>query len=141
MSNRKKESYAAVYKYIDENLLGMVCKSFMTDYEVAMSDEFKKVTNDGRATHCFFHACQAVKRNGAKIPGFSHYLRSNPHAERIYYKLMSLPLLPADKIRVAFQQLKNQAPKEPCFIRFLIYFERQWIQGSRVRISFEICHY
>lgn len=58
-------------------------------------------------------------------------------AKRFYYKLLCLPLLPADQIKMAFEQLKLQAEVYAdfkafpgAFDRFFIYFNNQWISGT-----------
>lgn len=69
---------------------------------------------------------------------FSHpiFLYSDGTAKRYYHKLLCIALLPADRIRMTFAQLKSQIEVYQelkgfpgAFDRYLNYFQRQWIDG------------
>lgn len=66
MSNRKKQTYLAVYRYIHSQLLELECNAFMADYEIAMTDAFLEIVPNAKPTHCHFHFTQANKRNARK---------------------------------------------------------------------------
>lgn len=133
MSRKTKRAYTAVFKYIHENIIPLTCKSFMTDYEKAMRAGLLDVLPNGTATACVFHFKQAAKRNARKSPALIKFLNSTPNAKRLYYKLLSLPLLPAVEIANAFAELKKQAlDMNKVFSTFLNYFEQQWINGTQV---------
>lgn len=134
MSNRQKQTYIAVYKYIHENLFGLQCKKIMSDFEIAMSTGFIVIIPEAKATHCHFRFCQAVKRNAKKCADLIKLIKEKEEPRRLYFKFLSLPLLPAAKIRAAFQDLKQQARNfgKPFMAKFLPYFERQYISGERV---------
>lgn len=73
-----------------------------------------------------------MKKNAASIKGFIHVIQNKPFERQLYYKFMSLPLLPADKIVNAFEMLKEKTLSAQdvgrIFKDFLRYFERQWIR-------------
>lgn len=138
MSNKTEAAYKAVFEYIHTNILPLMCKSFMCDYERAMRNGFVATVSEARTTACDFHFTQACKKNAVKYPTMIQLIHSKPEAAKIYYKLLALPLLPAHAIRDAFAELKEQAlAMSPAFNKFLIYFYRQWIEGKRVSISRE----
>lgn len=71
---------------------------------------------------------------------------SDRTAKRFYHKLLSLPLLPASEIRLAFEKLKLQIEAyqelkgfEGAFDQFLRYFSHQWISGVRHVNELFIC--
>lgn len=109
MSRKTKTAYAAVFKYIHEKIISLAHKTFMTDYETAMRDGLLEIIPDGKATACVFHFKQAAKRNAKKSPALIKFINSNPDGKRLYYKFLSLPLLPPKEIPVAFDALKKQA--------------------------------
>lgn len=135
MSNKKEENYRAVFGYIHEKIIRLDCKHFMCDYERAMRNAFLSVVSGTRVTSCHFHFCQACKRNAAKYPTLVKLIQTDKKAAKIYYKLLSLPLLPSDEIRGAFDELQKEANSlSTLFNKFLMYFHRQWIDGKRVSI-------
>lgn len=192
MSNRKKDTYESLFRYVNDNLGitgGLQCKLFMADYEMAMTDGFQLVVPTAKITHCHFHFSQACKRNAKKCTPmqifFDAYVsfgslffktniffngakvfycvqicfntfkskivaikicylillflyRNGSLAKRFYYKLLSLPLLPAHTIRMTFEKLKLQAEvyqdmhgHPNAFDRFFNYYYNQWISGTR----------
>lgn len=111
----------------------------MTDYETAMRNAIARQYPDCIMHACWFHYCQAVKRNALRHAGFVQLVRNNQLEREIYYKLMCLPLLPANMIENAFLVLKQKSESVEAvgFINFLNYFERQWIQRVRILVSIQ----
>lgn len=113
----------------------------MTDFEVAIQNAFLTVVPDAEATSCLFHFKQAVKRKARKFGEMMKFIMSNAQARHLYFKLMSLPLLPADRIANMFDQLKDAALELQTaegmgniFDGFLRYYFKQWIEGGHVSI-------
>ncbi|XP_031626897.1 uncharacterized protein LOC116343127 [Contarinia nasturtii] len=110
----------------------------MTDYEdgmrLAIKKKWPKVTIRG----CWFHMCRAVRRRCGNI-GLFKLIKSNANARIIQNSLMSLPLLPADKIKEGYNSVKAFARKKKLFKRFnalFVYFEGYWLkQNERNTIS------
>lgn len=76
MSNRKKATYEAVFRWINDQLGitdGLKCKTFMADFEIAMVDGFKAVVPTAEVDHCHFHFAQAVKRNAKKCTAMMNF--------------------------------------------------------------------
>lgn len=140
MSKKTQVCYAHVFAYIDKQICPLNAQSFMTDYEDAMRNAISGICPTATVNACWFHFCQAVKRYGAKIGGFVHYMLRNVEAARIYYKLMCLPLLPVEYIVPAFNDLEKSAvplaaESEP-YSKFIKYFKRQWIERVCIPISY-----
>lgn len=69
MSNRKQETYRALFQYIHEakDLLPLDCEMIMSDYERPMRNGFKLIVPSAEQYACHFHYTQAVKRFAKKI--------------------------------------------------------------------------
>lgn len=129
MTRKTQRAYQHLFSYINERVCSLKCKSFTSDYEVAMRNALAILFPGTRLVACWFHYSQALKRKVKQIPGFQRFLHGNEAAEEIYYKLQCLPLLPSEHILSAFQQLKKEALAidKKKFRFFLTYFQRQWI--------------
>lgn len=114
------------------------CAIFMSDYETALRNAFSSVVPNAKMSACFFHFCQACKRNAVKLPNMVKMIRTNPVAETIYYKLLCLPLLPANLIMPAFNMLKSEAYDldKNVFEPFFKYYENQWLKRVCSSINF-----
>lgn len=135
MSNKSQGAYTGVLQYTNDNILSLDCKQFMSDYETALRNGFAKVAPNATMAACWFHFTQAAKRNAMKLPAMMKFVRSNPQAEAIYYKLLCLPLLPPQHIVPAFNMLKSAAYdlNKLLFAPFLKYYDNQWLKRVRVR--------
>lgn len=102
MSCKSKNCYAHIIKYIHENICSLEGSSFMTDYESAMRSAIAGQYPEMNHRCCWFHFCQAVKKNASKFAGFIPMIRSNLVEREIYYKLMCLPLLPPQMILTGY---------------------------------------
>lgn len=131
MSHKTQLIYKAVFGYIHSHVMSLQCQMFMSDYEKALRNGFLAIVPNVDARCCWFHYCQATKRNAKKIPEMMQYIQSDDAAKEIYYHILSLPLLPADQISYAFQMIKMRANalNAGIFKRFLIYWEKQWLQN------------
>lgn len=78
----------------------------------------------------WFHFTQAAKKRAMQTPQLVPYLLQNKNAREIYYKLLSLPLLPAKDIVPQFRKLKvlALANNRAIFVDFIKYYENQWIK-------------
>lgn len=131
MTQKTKEAYTHLFKYIEENVCSLQCSSFMSDFELAMRNAIAEVWPNADYTTCWFHLCQACERQVAKNNALLKLLRSkNKEAIVIYKKILALALLPADEIVGAFEKLATEAmSKFPTQFRpFLSYYRKQWIQ-------------
>lgn len=129
-----QKAYEAVFKYVHDNVMPLDCCLFMADYEKALRNGFQTVVPQANIVGCWFHFTQACKRNAMKLSKLMKLVRSNEDAERIYYKLLCLPLLPGDKIVSAFATIKKAALEiSQLFRKFLVYYEKQWL--IRVNIT------
>lgn len=130
MSKKSRLSYEAVFDYVDKNIFQLSrAASFTTDYEVAMRSALAICNPTAKYYACHFHFTQACKRRASKLDGLVTLIRSNTDAESIYYRLLSLPILPAAHIIPVFNELQTEARalKNRSMNKFLAYFRKQWI--------------
>lgn len=129
MTRKTQRAYEHLFAFINEKVCSLQCKTFTSDYEVAMRNALHILFPSTRLVACWFHYSQALKKHVRQLPGFERFLRGNEAAENIYYTLQCLPLLPSEHILCAFKQLKQEALaiEKKKFRVFLNYFERQWI--------------
>lgn len=65
-----------------------------------------------------------------KYPHLVRLIKENNEAKKLWRKLLSLPLLPPEDIRLEFQRIKLEALNMSShWKQFLKYFEKQWIGG------------
>lgn len=122
-------AYEHAFNFFEKNVFKLSeAASFTTDYELAMRGALKKINPTAKMVACQFHFAQACKKRAAQL-GLQGPIRSNGKMQSIYYRLLSLPLLPARFILPAFTELRAEARKIKCreFQSFLAYFNRQWI--------------
>lgn len=133
MSHKSEKAYKGGFKFLDEHVMTLQCESFMTDYERAMRNGLASVSPKAKLTSCWFHFCQACKRQASKLPDLINEIHTNEAAEKAYYELLTLPLLPAKEIRKAFETIKLRLLTlgTPHFDVFLAYYEKQWL----IRVS------
>lgn len=130
MSKKSRSAYQNVFDYIENNIFKLSrASSFTTDYEMAMRSAIASCNPTAKLFACHFHFSQACKRRASQIDGFVSLIRTNKNAESIYYRLLSLPILPCDHILPAFNELRVEARaiNETCMNKFLSYYRKQWI--------------
>lgn len=130
MSRKTKAAYKHIFRYIKNNLIDLgQSVSIMTDFELAMRNALAEVFTGVKLRTCWFHFSQAAKKRASQTALLIPYLFQNAEARAIYYKLLSLPLLPADCILEEFKKLKvlALANHREYFADFIQYFEQQWI--------------
>lgn len=136
MTRKTQRAYQHLLEFIEKNVCSLKCKSFTSDYEIALRNALAILYPNTRLVACWFHYSQALKRKVRQLPGFERFLRGNEAAEKIYYKLQCLPLLSSQHILSAFEHLKREALAidKSKFRSFLKYFEQQWIRKVRVHV-------
>lgn len=140
MTRKTEESYYHLFDYIEKNVCSLNCKSFMTDFERAMRNALKSLYKDSAFNTCWFHLCQAARRQVAKKGVLAALIQRDEVARELYKKVLAIPLLPAEFIKDAFLVLKGEIltrfSRE--FLDFMLYFERQWIENVSPNASIQI---
>lgn len=129
MSNRNTDIYKSALRYVRENLLPLDANAIMTDFERALRNAIHSIVPLTRSLGCWFHFCQALRRKVVSNFELFVLVRHNETARILYRKFQCLALLPADKIKHAFDQLAYEAlQKFSAFTSFVSYFDTFWIQ-------------
>lgn len=134
MSKKSRRSYEHLFNFIKKNVIDLGDSvSIMTDFEIAMRNALRITFPQPKLLCCWFHFCQAAKKRALQTPQLYPYLHQHKEARAIYYKLLSLPLLPAINIIPEFRRLKvlALANHRVVFADFIKYFENQWIRKVR----------
>lgn len=133
MTRKTSKCYKAVFEFIEEKLLfKLEPKEFMTDYEDGMRLAIKKQWPNAIIHGCWFHLCKAILKRARKL-GMVKLLQRSSKAKIILRGLMSVALLPAEKIMEGFLSVKRFANKSRLFEKFrklFVYFERYWLNSQ-----------
>lgn len=128
MTNRTTAAYTSVFEYIHNNILSLNARGIITDFELALRNGLRNVVPDTPLYGCWFHHCQALRRKVASNPKLFGLIRRDKNAREIYRTFQCLALLPADKIKSAFDQFAYKALEQfPEFVKFINYYDHQWI--------------
>lgn len=133
MTRKTAEAYLAVFDYIETKLFELQPKEFMTDFEEGMRLAIRIRWPNAVIRGCWFHLCRAIE-NKTKSLGLTKILKSNSVARMVKKQLMSLALLPADRITVGYASIKLMAREKKLLKKFqslFAYFESYWLKQVR----------
>lgn len=129
MTDKKASTYQKVFEYIEDNVFKLQPAQFMADFEAglrkAISSYFPGVPLYG----CWYHYCAAIRRRLMTL-NMHRLITDDPAGFMIYRMLLSLPLLPRDRILDGFNFVKSEARKNrlfKAFKAFFKYFNDFWI--------------
>lgn len=129
MTKKTIKCYTAVFQYIESNVFHLEPSEIITDFEAGMRKSIKHVYPDTVLRGCWFHYCSAVRKKFLEL-GLHALIRSCPEAKLILKEIMSLPLLPADKILQGYLHVKKITEEygiSKSFENFFSYFESFWL--------------
>lgn len=129
MTSRSAKCYEDVFNFIENNILKLDPVELMTDFEAGLRKAIEKIYPHAILRGCWFHLCQALRRNAIRF-GLSALLNEYPEARFILKALMSLPLLPNNRILEGYRLIKKIAVENELmgsFRHFFNYFESYWL--------------
>jgi hypothetical protein len=128
--NRKT---AVLYKATFSHLRTHLCpgarpETIVTDFEMALMTAAEDVFAGTAIVGCWFHYCQAVVAK-FKAQGLQSRIRKhqNTKERRWLLQLLVLPLLPAEQISAAVQQLKPGVQGDDARRKIFAYMENFWL--------------
>lgn len=137
MSHKRKRDYSAVFVHIlslitePENNYPKV-KEIVSDFEKAVWVSLRNLLPQVEIKGCSFHLNQAMYRHIKKI-GLGPQYRKNQQTRTLCRELLSLNLLPAEKIEKRFNAIVDEVSnmRENALLKnFCNYIERTWITST-----------
>lgn len=132
MTKKSRAAYKHMFQFIDTNIFKFQASVWHTDYEAALRKALEFVFPNTSLKGCWFHYCQALRRNSGKIKNFGKLIKSNEECSKWYRTFLSLALVNPKQIEEMFLILKNNALEfskkhRECLNIFIKYFEKQWM--------------
>lgn len=129
MSRKTTDAYFNLLQYVHKYLVAIVGAGIIIDFEKAERLAIKKLKTNITIYGCWFHFCQALRRNLAKMGILYELVRRDENARIIFKPFECLALLPDDVIEATFEKLAKKALKiSPLFASFIDYFDRERIK-------------
>lgn len=132
LTGKKREIYDAMWDSLLTLIPGFSPINGIADFEIAARSSAHSRLERLKIVGCWFHYAQAVFKNLIKL-GLSKLYAIRGSAFRTWAKkIMAIPLLRADFIHQAFDDLLEEAVPMPSrtdarnFLRFKQYIRRQW---------------
>lgn len=122
MSCRTAECYKAVFQFIEENVFKLEPTEFITDFELGMRKAINEFYPSAKLRGCWFHYCRAIKRKVISL-GLLKFIRDDKKANRIYYKMLILPLLQSEQFMEAYNIVKKEANRDGVLGKMKLLFE------------------
>lgn len=130
MSGKSGELYKQVFDFIEKNLFKLKPAKFMADFEAGLRNAINEFYPDAVLCGCWFHFCAAVRRKFLSLQ-LHDLIKEVPAAKKIYRKILSLPLLPAELILNGYNLVKEEAKRNNLnkdFKAIFNYFEQYWLR-------------
>lgn len=130
MTRRTYESYAAIFNYIETHIFALEPNSFITDYEAGLRKAIRRRYPNANLHGCWYHFCAAIRKKYAKL-GLFGLCKQDAEANLTKNSLMSLPLLPNDRLEEGFNYIKERAEQHghaKQFQKLFNYFESYWLK-------------
>lgn len=133
MTKKTREAYTHAFQFIESNIFHFKAAVLHTDYETALRKAVEIAFPNASVKGCWFHYCQALRRNSVKIPNFCKLIKSSEEYIKWYRTFLSLPLVSPEHIEEMFLILKNETLEfskkhQECLSIFVKYFEKQWMR-------------
>lgn len=130
MSGKRTKDYRKVLTTLVDHLpREPSVQTFMVDFEAGLWKALRKVFPTESITGCAFHWSKAVFTKVQNL-GLQVAYQERDDVNKFVRKVMALPLLPAEHIRPAFEELVLQVADRPVLLDLLSYVEDTWINST-----------
>lgn len=129
MSRKTAECYVDVFKYVEEHVLKLEAKEFITDFEGGLRKAVEICYPNSVLRGCWFHFCAALRKKAMDLD-LRTVLKTNAEARTVLSMLMSIPLLPANFIIAGFNHIMQRAKNVGMhseFSKLFTYFRSYWL--------------
>lgn len=130
MTHKTTECYVDVLNYIENNVLKLEPREFITDFEGGMRKAIEICYPAAVLRGCWFHFCAALRKKAIEL-GLKAILKCNAEARLIRSMLMCLPLLPAESILDGYDYIIERAKNGKLLSKFsklFKYFHSYWLK-------------
>lgn len=124
MQKRNFRSYKTVFAQM-KALLKVNVIEIMADYEAATRKAIRKYFPEARLAGCFFHYCQAIRKNAKRFG-----LSKDKKFSKMVKETSALALLPQNYVALGFHYIQKQLPNSFRWNRFTSYWKRQWLNAN-----------
>lgn len=130
MSDKKQESYAALFAMIKSQIPDWTPKKIHLDFEIAIANALMNIFPEVILKKCFAHLSKAIWKN-SKVK-----LKIKEKIEkRIVGLCKGLALMPENLIENGIDYIKNESTSSLKITKFLKYMERTWWKNKDYRSS------
>lgn len=129
MTDKKTKTYQKVFKYIEDNVFKLQPAQFMADFETGLRKAITSYFPDAPLYGCWYHYSASIRRRLMTL-NMHRVITDDPAGLMIYRMMLSLPLLPRERILDGFDFVKNESRKNglfKAFKEFFKYFNEFWI--------------
>ncbi|XP_051173472.1 uncharacterized protein LOC127289532 [Leptopilina boulardi] len=128
MEKKNTAAYKSIFLAIKGLIPEFEIEEAHIDYEKALKNALVQVFPNINVHGCFFHHKQALFRYALKLR-LKRTLQLNEDARHLLNLIMSLPLLPADIIRITYQEIRDSSSLrlKRIFASFFKYYEKEWL--------------
>lgn len=117
MTRRTIGAYTAALSFVNEPLIELKGNGIIIDFERAMREAIKKVS-DIPVFGCLFHHVQAIQRKMRSMEDLFELIQTNEDANFLFRKFQALALLPTNMIKDNFVFLLREALETYQFSQF-----------------------
>ncbi|CAF3448019.1 unnamed protein product [Rotaria sp. Silwood2] len=138
LSYKKVETYSTLLQslvmYAQTNNIVLSPTSILIDFELAAFNSFKKFFPNANILFCHFHFTKSIMKNSKQLH-LSDEIKKQA-VKREIANILSLPLLPPNKIEAAFHDSVDVLQAiNPNFGPLLNYIEKTYIVNAKFKIS------
>lgn len=130
MTNKRAETYEKIFEYIETHLFKLQPSQFMADFEKGIRKAIQNYFPQAALYGCWYHYCAAIRRRLMNLNMF-RLITDDQGGIEVYRMLLSLPLLPKDRLLDGFEVVKRVARDNHLnkdFKKFFEYFDGFWMK-------------
>lgn len=130
MTDKRTDSYQAIFKYIEENVFMLQPAEFMADFETGLRKAIQNSYPQASLHGCWYHYSASIRRRLMTLCMY-RLITDEPMGAQIYRMMLSLPLLPQNRILDGFNVVKTVARENHLyreFKKFFDYFNDYWMK-------------
>lgn len=136
MTHKTSQCYNAVFKFVEEKVMELKPKSFMTDWEEGLRKSLRECWPNATIRGCWWHYKRAINKKCMNA-GLRGVLNKSYEARKVKKMLGNIPLLPKELIVEGYKGVKNYARKKnltKSFRKVFTYYEQYWL-------NYQVCYY